>query len=180
MTKITKKTSVVELAAIITKALNTQDISAVLTGGAVVSIYTKNEYASKDLNFISLSDQKKITAVMAKIGFHLDGKDFYSDETDFTVEFPTGPLSLGDREPVEAEGEKKIKGTVIRLLSPTQCVMDRLVPFYAWNDRQGLDQAVMVASYQPIKLKEVELWSKEEGALEKFDIFLQTLKAKKK
>jgi hypothetical protein len=140
MMKITKKTSVEGLAAIITKALNKQSISAVLTGGAVVSIYTENEYASKDLDFISPSDHKKITAVMAEIGFRPEGKDFYSDETDFTVEFPAGPLSLGDREPIKAEGKKKINGTVIKLLSPTQCVMDRLVPFYAWNDRQGLDQ----------------------------------------
>jgi hypothetical protein len=58
MMKITKKTSVEGLAAIITKALNKQSISAVLTGGAVVSIYTENEYASKDLDFISPSDQK--------------------------------------------------------------------------------------------------------------------------
>jgi hypothetical protein len=40
----------------------------VLTGGAVVSIYTNNEYESGDLDFISPESTKRIAEVIAQLG----------------------------------------------------------------------------------------------------------------
>jgi hypothetical protein len=41
--------------------------------------------------------------------------------------------------------------------------MDRLAAFYHWRDRQGLDQAVLVAAQQVIDLDEIERCSVREG-----------------
>jgi len=49
------------------------------------------------------------------------------------------------------------------LLSPTDCVKDRLAAFYHWNDRQCLQQAVWVAQERAIDWKEIEWWSRREG-----------------
>lgn len=177
--KIMQKTSRLELAAIITAELKKYDINAVLVGGAVVSIYTDNEYESKDLDFISPAEHKKIAEVMKTLGFSREGKNFYHDKTEFSVEFPTGPIGIGDRVPVKPEGKIKVGKTTVVLLSPTQSVMDRLAWFYFNNDRQCLDQAIMISKKQPVKMLEIKKWSTEEKMEEKFEVFLRSLKNQK-
>lgn len=92
--KITKKMSIGEFAALIASYLQSKKISTVLTGGAVVSIYTENKYMSYDVDFISPADQKIICKAMEELGFEKHGKDFRHKQTDFFVEFPSGPLAI--------------------------------------------------------------------------------------
>jgi hypothetical protein len=49
------------------------------------------------------------------------------------------------------------------LLSPTDCVKDRLAAYYHWNDRQCLEQALLVAAMRTVYLKEIERWSAVEN-----------------
>ncbi|MCK5793539.1 MAG: hypothetical protein KAH12_02455, partial [Anaerolineales bacterium] len=56
----------------------------------------------------------------------------------------------------------------LRLLSPTDCVKDRLVAYYYWQDRQCLEQAILVAADNQIDLAELERWSRHEGMRENF------------
>ncbi len=63
----------------------------------------------------------------------------------------------------------------LRILTPTLCVMDRLAGFYHWNDRQNLDQAVMVAKLHQIDFEKVKLWSKKEGKITKYQEFVDWL-----
>ena len=67
--KITRQSDIQTVAAIVCDCLLKAGIEAVLTGGAVVSIYTDNEYASKDLDFIASADGKRIADALATIGF---------------------------------------------------------------------------------------------------------------
>lgn len=64
------------------------------------------------------------------------GKDFAHPDTDITVEFRTGPIGIGETVPVVPEGEHVVDGVTFKLFSPTQCVMDRLLNFFYYNDRQ--------------------------------------------
>ena len=176
MTKISKKTTTEELAAIVSEHLRSRNLQAVLVGGAVVTIYSDNEYQSRDLDFISPNEHKQIAKAMAELGFVAKGKDFWHPETEFTVEFPSGPIAIGDEIPIKPEGEIKNKYGKVSLLSPTQCVMDRLAWFYHNNDRQCLDQAIAVAKNHQVNLAKIKKWSKSEGAEEKYEIFLTKLK----
>jgi hypothetical protein len=63
----------------------------------------------------------------------------------------------------------------VRILTPTQCVMDRLAAFYFWRDRQALDQAVLVATRHPVDLVQVERWSQRERHAEHFREFAANL-----
>ena len=98
--------------------------------------------------------------------------------SNFFVEFPPGPLSVGS-ERIEAKTEIKIHGQRLKLLSPTESVMDRLAAYFFWNDRQGLDQALWISEKHPVKMDRVRAWSKKEGALEKFEEFLALHRARK-
>ncbi len=181
MGRITASTTIEELAAIVSTTLEAAGIIAVLSGGAVVSIYTNNEYESRDLDFISSASTSRIAAAIAELGFKREGRMFSHPSTPLFVEFPTGPLAIGDELIRETEvGEKRTAAGTIRLLTPTQCVMDRLAAYFHWNDRQSLDQAVMVALSQGVSLAKLDAWARREGMTEKLRKFKQELANRKR
>ncbi|MBD3413704.1 MAG: hypothetical protein GF421_04635 [Candidatus Aminicenantes bacterium] len=173
-----KHLSLKQLAVTISDLLNKNGIDAVLSGGACVTIYTHNKYMSYDLDFVLLSPTafEKINKVMKQIGFKPEGKYFKHDKSPYLVDFLSPPLSVGE-EPVKKIEELKEGEKILRLLSPTDCVKDRLAAFYHWNDQQCLEQAVLVCENQKVNLKEVQRWSKKEGMSQKFEVFKSNLKA---
>lgn len=179
MKRIDKNTPAKELAALVSTALRKHGINAVLTGGACVTIFSMNEYQSSDLDFVSLSveyEPKKVTEAMAEIDYRLASKGHYENpRSDYIVEFIPPPLSIGS-EPVKNTIDLKTKSGTLTLLSPTDCVKDRLAAYYHWNDPQSLEQALMVAKKQTVDLKEIKRWSKVEGHAEKFEKFLDRMK----
>jgi hypothetical protein len=158
-----------ELAAFVCSHLDRYGIRVALSGDAVVSIYASGNYFSKDLDFIDLlqTTRQKLKKVLKEIGFEEKSRYFVSKETEFFIEFPSGPLAVGN-EPVEKLAELQFETGRLRLLSPTDCVKDRLSAFYHWGDRQCLQQAVWVAQMKPIDWVEIKRWSRQEGAEEKF------------
>ena len=171
-----KNMSQVELAAYIQDALQVEGIQVVLSGGSAVSFYSSNKYVSKDLDLINtgFARRNKIKAVMENLGFTEKGRYFIHSETTFFVEFPDGPLSVGE-EPVKEISEFELATGTLKVLSPTDCVKDRLCAFYFWNDLQGLEQAILVAKSQQVDLKEIKRWSKVEGKEKEYKTFTDKL-----
>jgi hypothetical protein len=167
-----------ELAGLICHALKNAGVTVTLTGGACVAIWSRGKYVSKDLDFIEEGPvpRRKIRDVMKVLGFQQKGRHFVHSATKFFVEFPTGPLMVGDQR-IERVTERKTRSGQLRLLSPTDCVKDRLAAFFHWNDRQSLEQAIMVTQAQSIDLDDVHRWSKLEENEAKFRIFEQRISA---
>lgn len=165
-----------KFATLISKELNKNNISAVLVGGACVSIYSHNKYQSQDLDYISPDSTEKLEEVLRKIGFTKKGnlRHFTNEECPFYIEFPPGPVALGNEFPVKF---KRIES--ITLLTPTDCVKDRLAAFFHWNDEQSLEQALLVAKSQKVNLAALRKWSKNENNEEKYKRFLYLLKRKR-
>lgn len=63
------KITIKELAALVSEKLRVNGVEAILVGGACVSIYTKNEYQSFDLDFVAQAAIKKITPLLSELGF---------------------------------------------------------------------------------------------------------------
>jgi len=61
---ISKNTSLEELAVLISTALENAGITAVLSGGAAVSIYSDNAYESADLDFVTSEGKKSLQSVV--------------------------------------------------------------------------------------------------------------------
>jgi len=163
-----------EVAALVCSSLERHGIQVALSGGAVVSIYSDNEYESFDLDFIVLGLAKKTDAAMTKLGFYKEGRYWRHPKSVFWVEFPPGPVQVGDATVTEF-AERRTRFGVLRLLGPTECVMDRLAGYYHWKDPQGLEQALTVARRHPVDLRKVESWSQREDALEGFEEFRRRL-----
>lgn len=172
-----KSVSVRELALYLSHHLRKEGIDSVLSGGACVCIYTDNKYLSYDLDYVLMSyeDHKKTGEVLEKIGFFKEGKYFKHKNSPYAVEFLSPPLSVG-AEPVREISVIEEAGKSLKLLSPTDCVKDRLAAYYHWNDKQSLEQALLVYRDNPVDLTEVERWSKNEEMERKFLEFRAKLK----
>jgi len=160
-----------DLAAFVQEHLRGKGIDMVLCGGACVAIYSRGRYVSMDLDMVHAGlkapKRRRVREVMLSLGFSERGRHFTHPESDFLVEFPKGPPSVGE-EPVKEIRERREATGILKITSPTDCVKDRLTWFYHDHDRQCLDQAVMVARKCRIDLAEIERWSAGEGRSKEF------------
>ena len=161
-----------ELAGLVCHTLRAAGITVTLTGGACVAIWSDGKYVSHDLDFIEEGPvpRAQIRSALKRLGFLPKGRHFIHPDTSFLVEFPSGPLMVGD-ERVTQVVERKTTAGILRLLSPNDCVKDRLAAFFHWNDRQALEQALLVARAQKVDIAEIRRWSRSEGHEEKFRAF---------
>lgn len=167
---ITEKTALVELATIVSDALERAGIVATLSGGAVVSIYTENRYVSEDLDFVTVALVKQLTAALQPLGFRRTGQPrlsvFEHPETRWYIEFSPAPLSFGGTyiDPSKCARIETGLGS-LRIITPTHSVMDRLVAAAAWHEPQSLAQALLIVEYQQDNIDWDELagWVMTEG-----------------
>lgn len=169
-----------ELACYIGAEFKRRNLTVVLSGGSCVSLYSSEKYVSKDLDFVNMLFAKRhaIVEAMKALGFSEENRYFKHPDSEFLVEFPPGPLGVGEEQVKQIDELTTPTGSV-RLLSPTDCVKDRLTWFYHSNDQQCLQQAILVAQHNSVDLEEVRRWSATEGklsAFEKICTFLQPRK----
>jgi hypothetical protein len=165
-----------ELAAFVSDHLRASGIDSVLTGGACVTIYTRNRYESLDLDFVNIAEAPlaKIKAALQRIGFVPVGRIYVNKKVKYSIDILNPPLSIGE-EKITGTNTISIKKMQLKLLTATDSVRDRLAAFYFWNDLQALEQALMVAGKNDVDLDLVKKWSRREGELEKHAIFLKKM-----
>ncbi len=161
-----------EVGAYVVSHLQKVGIKVVLSGGAAVSIYSKGKYVSKDLDLVDMYSLKrsKIHEAMLAIGFKEQARYFVHPDSEYVVEFPPGPLSVG-MEPVKEIVELRFSTGTLKIISATDCVKDRLAAYYHWDDRQCLEQAILVSTMQEVDMDEIKRWSKKEGKTDEFHYF---------
>lgn len=172
MKPITRMTQA-EMAAFVQDHLQAVGIKVVLSGGAAVAYRTENRYVSYDIDLVNIYmvARKRIDEAMRTLGFAEEGRYFKHPESQWFIEFPPGPLTVGV-EPVGKVDEIQLPTGILRILSATDSVKDRLAAFYHWGDEQCLRQAVLIRQNAEVDLQEVERWSIVEGKLAEFQRFL--------
>lgn len=174
--KSINKMNLGELAAFIDTHLRENGINVVLSGGGAVSIYSDHKYVSKDLDFIGRFDidHKKVESVMENIGFHKTGRYYHHPQTSYFAEFISGPATVG-QDPIGEVVEIQLGTGLIRVISPTDAVKDRLAAYYHFKDHQGLEQAILISTSNEIDITSVEEWSIREGKKDEFEIYKDRL-----
>ena len=175
--KITKNTSLTEIATLVSEALETAGIIATLSGGAAVSIYADNQYQSEDLDFVTTGLVKEISAALEPLGFRHTGRPrlsvFEHPNTHWYIEFPPAPLSFGGTYIDHSQcALLKTKLGNLRIITPTQSVMDRLIAAAAWSEPQSLEQAILVAQHQldDIDWEALDAWIVAENIARKKEV----------
>lgn len=155
---------IIELAGIIADHLEGQGIEVVLVGGLAVEIYTENLYLTKDIDMVNTnySSPQQLNAAMAALGFYKQGRVYVNETTDITVEFPSGPLSVGD-ELIRATDQKIVKGKSIKILKVEDVVKDRLAAFIHWRDHQSLVQATTILLKHQLEPRNFKSFCGREG-----------------
>jgi len=170
--KSIKQMSMEELAAYVCSALEKDGIETVLSGGSCVEIYSQGKYTSDDIDLIDRFNggHTQIKNVMLKLGFKEHNRYFVHEDTPLFIEFPRGPLGVGD-EPVNEIALKEEDTGILKLLTPTDCIKDRLAAYLHWDDLQSLEQAVWVAEQNEFDMESVRTWTVNENEIEKFEVF---------
>lgn len=167
---ISENTTIEELAAIVSQTLEQAGIIATLSGGGAVSIYTENRYLSEDLDFVTVALVDELKQALETIGFEHVGRPrlsvFEHPDTKWYLEFPPAPLSFGGMyvDPSDCQLIDVGLGK-LRIITPTQSIMDRLIAAAAWTEPQSLEQALLVAEHQKGKIdwQHLDQWVMAEG-----------------
>jgi hypothetical protein len=174
--------SIVELAAKICEDLKKEGLQATLSGGACAEIYSNAKYVTGDLDFVVNyfwpGNDDKIEKVMTALGFEKKGRIFINKSIAYSVEFPPGPLSIGEEYQIKPI-ELKLETGNLLLLSPTDSAKDRLTGYFYGNDAQCLEQAVMICQMNEVDMNEIRRWAKIENRPEKFNMFLKRVSKSK-
>jgi hypothetical protein len=177
-----KSLSFEEIAALISAKLMEYNVPVVLSGGSCVQIYSRAKYVTGDLDFVSSGmpgELQKIRKAMADLGFEDKGRIFKHKDISYTVEFPPGPLSVGNDYYIKPV-EKELSTGKLKLLSPADSIKDRLAGYFYGNDIQCLEQALMIWEMNPVDLTDVKKWATVERSLKQYANFEKALKKRKK
>lgn len=170
---LTERSGLGAVAVSVGDALRRQGIKAVLSGGACASLYTRGAFQSVDVDFILIGHarQSELDVAMASLGFIRRGDRYRHPRARFYVEFPRGPLAIGNDYAVRPVSRKTRYGQTLALSATDSC-RDRLAAFYHWNDRQSLKVAIWIALRNRVDLDTVRRWSLDEGFVDRFAEFL--------
>jgi hypothetical protein len=163
--RITQASTLRDIAFIVCTELHRQGTTAVLTGGGAATIYSDAAYISRDLDFvISLSGRADEQALLT-LGFSKKGTTYVHSDTRFTLDFPEGPLSIGDDHNLTWDTMHD-GDMVLHIIKPTDSVLDRLAAYVHWRDKGSLESAAIVAIGISDRLdwSRIESWCRSEGA----------------
>jgi hypothetical protein len=170
--------SLTDLAFAVCTALDRKGFHAVLTGGSAATYYAPDAYQSGDLDFVITLKGTEGEAALVSLGFVRKGDFYRHPRSQFLLEFPNGPLPVGD-DLIKSWSTVRRGDEVLYVLSPTDSCRDRLASFLFWNDFSGLEQAIAVFHARPneVELNVIEDWCRREGHSQKFALFASRIGA---
>jgi hypothetical protein len=179
---INKSSTLQDVALEVCSVLRERGLRVILVGGSAATYYSKNAYQSDDVDFVAHFDvdatrQSEVIGVMKELGYELRGNAFeHRSGNKYTIEFPKGPPAVSG-DVLEAFNTVRERGKTLEIITPTDCVRDRLAHYFFWNDRTALQAAVDVARAQrtTVDLESVRRWSARESESAKFKDFLNRL-----
>ena len=174
--KLGARSSLAEVALAVGDALRRARIRAVLTGGACAHVYSGGAHQSLDADFVILGvcTTETLDRAMATVGFDRVRGRYVHPAVSFFVEFPKGPLGIGDDFRVRPVWTRRRSRRTLSLSATDSC-RDRLAAFYQWKDRQALAAAVAIAIHNRVAYRKIREWSRDEEPLESYSRFLSEL-----
>ncbi len=173
--------SLPDVAFIVCTALSKSGLKAVLTGGSAATYYAPRAYQSRDMDFVIQfvegEGRRRGADALKSLGYKELGGTYDHALSPFTLEFPPGPLAVGD-DLIREWATIERTDMLLHVLTPTDCVRDRLLWFYLQpTDRSSLAAAVGVARSQSVDIDLVRSWSSREGFADKFEEFTKRVRA---
>ncbi len=161
-------------------AFHRENVLAVLVGGGAATYYAPRAYETKDLDFVlhlELFGSPKLS-ILDGLGFTPSSAagTYQHLEIPYTLEILRGPLAVGGE--MISKWKTHWKGDlVLHVLSPTDCVKDRLAHAIHFHDPNAARQAAEVARLHVVDMNEIKRWCEDEGGMQSFNYFELFLKS---
>lgn len=173
---ITRESSLSDVAFYVCTALDRAGITAVLTGGSAATFYAPDAYQSRDIDFVITIWAPNGERALIDAGFTRDIDCYVHPATIFPIEFPNGPLMVGD-DHIREWNTVRRDDQLLNVLSPTDSCRDRLAAYLFWNDFSGLDQAIAVCrARSDVDLAVVRAWCGKTGHQKKWEVLEERLR----
>jgi hypothetical protein len=175
---ITASSSLPDVAFAVCSALAQRGFVAVLTGGSAATYHAPDAYQSRDLDFVLTFRGTDGARALESLGYQRKGDFYLHAASPFPLEFPPGPLAVG--EDLITAWSTVVRGDeTLHVLSPTDSCRDRLASYLFWNDLSGLEQALAVHLARPaeVDLKALKAWCRREGQAQKFELYEERWRA---
>lgn len=127
-----KYEAMINTASVITIILEKYGIKPIVVGGLSVEIYTQNEYATRDIDFVS-DGYQIISDTLLKLGFKKEGRHFYHEDIEIAVEIPGNDLAGDYNRVIKVEIEN---GRYVYLISIEDIILDRLRAAVHWKSAE--------------------------------------------
>lgn len=144
---IAAATPLSDVAAAVASALRDVGYDPVVVGGSACTMHAPEAYRSLDIDMVvvgGIDRRRDLIGAMRGIGFKLVSSMFVHAENPHTVEFVPSPVAIGNEIISEFSDILTTLG-VVRVLTATDAVCDRLNKYVVWSDRDSLLVAVEVA-----------------------------------
>jgi hypothetical protein len=121
-------------------------------------------YLTKDIDMVNTNYKKPqvLHEAMSKLGFYKKGRIFVNPSTAISVEFPSGPLSVGDETVAKTTIVQVATGN-IPILEVSDVIKDRIAAYIHWRDKQSLVQALGLLLKHPSNRTELKKFCDIEG-----------------
>jgi hypothetical protein len=178
--KLSRRSSLADVAVATGDVLRRAGIRAVLTGGACANLYSGGVYQSSDADFVLAGhcSTNDVDRALSTLGFAREGDRYVHPLISFFVEFPSGPLGIGRDLRIRPVWRSRRAAKTLAL-SATDACRDRLAAFYFWKDQQSLAAAVAIAMRNRVAFAKIRNWSRTEGHAEGYVLFLAELRRRR-
>ncbi len=128
---------------IVNKELKKQKLTSVIIGGAAVEFYTRNWYATLDIDLaIDETYSKKTDSVFKKLGFKKEGRAWIREDIDIEIETPAKIETLNKDKILNIKTEN---GSV-NIIGIEDLIVDRIAAAKHWKSEQDKVQAIEIGS----------------------------------
>lgn len=130
----------------------------ILVGGSAVELFTSGAYVSADYDLVGFVPES-VARKLKEVGFTRTGRYWIQEKEQIFLEFPSGTLRAGE-EFQAFEGA----GRTIRIISPEDLIVDRLLSLMYWGAKEdGINAALLFAqNRQSLDLKRLRKRAKDE------------------
>lgn len=150
---ISATSTLTEVAFEVCTALDKKGFTAVLTGGSAATYYAPEAYQSRDLDFVLTFRGVDGEQALMDLGYHRKGDFYVHNVSPLPLEFPPGPLAVGEDHIAKWSTVKRRK-QVLHVLTPFDSVRDRLASYLAKpleesDERRVIEQCLELGQARP-------------------------------
>ena len=100
--KLSKFERQIQFAALITEYMKAKNIKPIIVGGLAVEIYTRNDYQTRDIDFVS-DGWNQFNSILTDLGFTRTEREWYHSDLELALEVPSNFLEGSEERILELE-----------------------------------------------------------------------------